>query len=96
MGPGGGGGPGERRGHSEAGAVRPALLVLPALSSQLLDPKFPFWVSGQTVCCPTYLPGNGGLLLAIAMMAAGSDSSAPGYFPAGWGVTTEGFNMPYP
>ena len=71
-------------------------LVLPLSILQLLDPKFPFWVSGQTVCCPTYLPGNGGLLLAVAMMAAGSDTSSAGYFPAAWGAVAEGFITPYP
>ena len=68
----------------------------PPVPLQLLDPKFSFWVSGQTVCCPTYLPGNGGLLLAVAMLAGGSDTSPPDYFPAAWGAAAEGFDVPYP
>jgi hypothetical protein len=45
---------------------------------------------------PLYLPGNAGLLLAVAMMSAGyddtgsiADTAAPG-FPEGWTVRTEG------
>lgn len=42
---------------------------------------------------PLYLPGNGALLTAVAMMASGwegsEDRSAPG-FPAGWVVRCEG------
>jgi hypothetical protein len=41
-----------------------------------------------------YLPGNGGLLAALAMMADGTDEttkSAPG-FPEDWDVKYEGFN----
>ena len=64
--------------------------------SILLDPKFPFFRSGQTLCCPTYLPGNGGLLLAIAMMGAGTSSSPPCAFPAAWGATCEGFDVAFP
>ncbi len=44
-----------------------------------------------------YLPGNGGLLTAVAMMAAGWDGATgehPG-FPAGWNVRCEGL-MPMP
>jgi hypothetical protein len=46
---------------------------------------------------PCYLPGNGGLLYAVAMMAGGwrdaPAGSAPG-FPANgsWNVRSEGFN----
>lgn len=45
---------------------------------------------------PAYLPGNGGLLLAVAMMAAGSDSSPPLYFPPSWKAQAEGFPIRYP
>lgn len=42
-----------------------------------------------------YLPGNGGLLTAVAMMAAGwdgaPDSHAPGFPKEGWNVRYEGF-----
>lgn len=47
----------------------------------------------QTDSLPIYLPGNGGLLAAVALMAAGWDDGptrhAPG-FPAGWDVRWEG------
>jgi hypothetical protein len=40
-----------------------------------------------------YLPGNGGLLAAVAMMAAGWDGGpdvhAPGFPSTGWRVTSE-------
>ncbi|MFT3785384.1 MAG: hypothetical protein QM770_04355 [Tepidisphaeraceae bacterium] len=43
---------------------------------------------------PLYLPGNGGLLYAVAMMAAGWDGapnvSAPGFPREGWSVKHEG------
>lgn len=41
---------------------------------------------------PAYLPGNGGLLAAVAVMAAGWDGGqdSPG-FPASWGIRHEGF-----
>ncbi|WP_245933428.1 glycoside hydrolase family 92 protein [Arthrobacter livingstonensis] len=49
----------------------------------------------QTDALPVYLPGNGGLLAAVALMAAGYDGSAasPG-FPAdgGWQVAVEGIH----
>jgi hypothetical protein len=48
------------------------------------------------VCNGWYLPGNGGLLYAVAMMAAGWDGSsgrAPGFSSAGsWTVKWEGLN----
>ena len=44
-----------------------------------------------------YLPGNGGTLIAVALMAGGWDGApareAPG-FPLDWGVQAEGFT-PY-
>ena len=43
---------------------------------------------------PLYLPANGGLLAAVAMMAAGRDgapSDAPGFPKTGWVVRHEGF-----
>lgn len=47
----------------------------------------------QTDSLPLYLPGNGGLLSAVALMAAGWDGGparhSPG-FPAGWTVSWEG------
>lgn len=64
--------------------------------AMLLDDKFPFYKSGQTLCCPTYLPGNGGLLLAVAMIGGGTDTSPPCAFPASWGAVCEGFDVPFP
>ena len=43
----------------------------------------------------TYLPGNGGTLSAVAMMAGGTTTSPPCNFPASWGAVCEGF-MQYP
>jgi hypothetical protein len=45
---------------------------------------------------PAYLPGNGGLLLALAMLAGGSDTSPPLNFPPGWAAQAEGFAIAYP
>ncbi len=48
---------------------------------------------------PCYLPGNGGLLAAVAMMAGGAKGSPnPGgrpWFPSEWNVQVEGFRQ-YP
>jgi hypothetical protein len=66
------------------------------VDSALLDPKFVYYKNGHTICCPTYLPGNGGLLISIAMLAAGTADSPAGYFPPEWGVVTEGFDVIYP
>lgn len=70
-----------------------------AIQALLLDtPKNGYVQSGhnyQRENLPLYLPGNGGLLYAIAMMAAGWKDSpkrnAPG-FPSNWNVKVEGFN----
>ena len=43
-----------------------------------------------------YLPGNGGTLSAVAMMAAGTTSSPPCAFPASWGAVCEDFLAQYP
>ncbi|MHC6231641.1 hypothetical protein ACX5I6_19050 [Arthrobacter sp. MMS24-T111] len=52
----------------------------------------------QTDSLPLYLPGNGGLLAATALMAAGWDAGpdrrSPG-FPPGWTVRWEGL-LPFP
>lgn len=42
-----------------------------------------------------YLPGNGGTLAAVAMMAGGTDTSPPCNFPPEWGAVCEGF-ISYP
>lgn len=45
-----------------------------------------------------YLPGNGGLLSAVAMMAGGftrDGATVDVGFPAAWGARTEGFKA-YP
>lgn len=68
-----------------------------AVDALLLDAgKNTFQVNGhnrQTDSLPLYLPGNGGLLAAVALMAAGWDNGpdrhAPG-FPADWTVAWEG------
>lgn len=70
-----------------------------AVQSLLLDtPKNGYVQSGhnyQRPNLPLYLPGNGGLLYAIAMMAGGWKDSpkrnAPG-FPADWKVKVEGLS----
>jgi len=41
---------------------------------------------------PLYLPGNGGLLLAVAMMAAGYGDKKGASFPEGFTVKTEGMS----
>lgn len=38
-----------------------------------------------------YLPGNGGTLLTVGMMAAGTSTSPRCNFPAAWGAACEGF-----
>jgi len=43
---------------------------------------------------PLYLPGNGGLLLAAAMMAAGCGGKKGASFPDGFSVKSEGMT-PY-
>lgn len=49
---------------------------------------------GYTRAAETYFPSNGGLLLAVGMMAGGWDGSsgdAPGFPKEGWVVRAEGF-----
>ncbi|KAL1726528.1 Six-hairpin glycosidase-like protein [Schizophyllum commune] len=65
----------------------------------LLHPLFAFDDVGMPiggVRVPTpYFPGSGGLLYAVAMMAAGWDGSegmAPGFPKQGWNVTVEGMS----
>ena len=43
-----------------------------------------------------YLPGNGGTLSAVAMMAAGTDTSPSCNFPSSWGAICEGFTDVFP
>ncbi|HNU07366.1 MAG TPA: hypothetical protein PKO33_06320, partial [Pyrinomonadaceae bacterium] len=70
-----------------------------AIHALLLDtPKNHYAVNGhnyQRPNLPLYLPGNGGLLYAVALMAMGwkgaPKSNAPG-FPADWKVRSEGFD----
>ncbi len=47
---------------------------------------------------PAYYPGNGGLLLAIAMMASGTTDGRvePLSFPSEWNAQAEGFLVQYP
>ena len=69
-------------------------LAVQALSMDVAKNEFlPNGHNRQTASLPVYLPGNGGLLAAVALMAAGWDGSAttPG-FPADgrWTVRWEG------
>jgi len=66
----------------------------------LLDSRFNFDDVGMPiggVRVPTpYFPGSGGLLYAVAFMAAGWDGSegeAPGFPSEGWKVTAEGLSQ---
>ena len=69
-----------------------------ALDALLIDtPKNRYLANGhnyQRENLPLYLPGNGGLLYATAMMAAGWDGAsphnAPGFPTNGWAVKWEG------
>jgi hypothetical protein len=70
-----------------------------ALDALLLDtPKNRYLPNGhnyQRANLPCYLPGNGGLLYAVALMAGGwqnaPDRHAPGFPSDGWNVRVEGF-----
>jgi hypothetical protein len=67
-----------------------------AVDSLMMErPKNTFLSNGhnwQTSALPLYLPGNGSLLVAVAIMAGGYDGSAPvPGFPRGWNVAAEGF-----
>jgi len=70
-----------------------------AIDALLLDsPKNRYSLNGhnyQRPNLPLYLPGNGGLLAAIALMAGGWESArsgpAPGFPRQGWNVRAEGF-----
>ena len=70
-----------------------------AVDALLMDaPKNRYLPNGhnyQTERLPLYLPGNGGLLYAAAMMAGGwdgaPDAPAPGFPRKGWTVRAEGF-----
>jgi len=69
-----------------------------AVNSLLIDtPKNTYLANGhnwQASHLPVYLPGNGALLLAVAMMAAGWDGGpggdSPGFPRGTWRVKTEG------
>ncbi|HYQ67795.1 hypothetical protein [Actinophytocola sp.] len=69
----------------------------PAVDLLLRDsPKNVYLHNGhnrQTDALPVYLPGNGGLLAALALMAAGWDGGpeCPGFPRDGWSVRHEGF-----
>lgn len=77
-------------------AMTAARLGLPevAVDCLLLDqPKNTYLANGhnrQDDSLPIYLPGNGGLLLATGLLAAGSDTSAAVGFGPGWRVRHEG------
>lgn len=71
-----------------------------AVDALLLDtPKNHYLANGHNIQrpdLPLYLPGNGGLLYATAMMAAGWDGGpdrpAPGFPETGWRVRAEGLS----
>jgi hypothetical protein len=68
-------------------------LMLPTPKNRYLDNGHNFQRAGTL---PLYLPGNGGLLYAVAMMAAGwdggPDGPAPGFPAAGWQVRSAGLS----
>lgn len=73
-----------------------------AVDALLLDaPKNVYLPNGhnfQTPSLPVYLPGNGGLLVAVGLMAAGWGATAaatPPGFPGAWGARAEGI-LPMP
>jgi len=69
----------------------------PAVDLLLRDsPKNTYLHNGhnwQTDALPVYLPGNGGLLAALALMVAGWEGgpACPGFPAEGWSVRHEGF-----
>ncbi len=77
-------------------AMTAARLGLPSLAVDclLLDqPKNTYLANGhnrQDESLPVYLPGNGGLLLATGLLAAGSDTTGPAGFGPGWRARHEG------
>ena len=72
---------------------------LPSLNEAAACSDFANGHDFETRELPCYLPGNGGLLSAVAMMAGGfMDGSATPVavgFPKGWGARSEGFKS-YP
>ncbi len=72
---------------------RPESAVAALLADRHKNEALPNGHNRQTDSLPLYLPGNGGLLAAVALMAAGwedgPDRPAPG-FPADWRVEVEG------
>jgi hypothetical protein len=69
-----------------------------AVNLLLLDsPKNTYLANGHNkqagdASLPVYLPGNGGLLIAAAMLAAGYDGKTGSLFPKGFAVQTEGLH----
>jgi hypothetical protein len=68
-----------------------------AVEALLMDTPKNTWLANghnwQRANLPLYLPGNGGLLAAVAMMCAGWQGAAPGFtprFPSAWTVRHEG------
>ncbi len=72
---------------------RPEDAVAGLLADRHKNEALPSGHNRQTDSLPLYLPGNGGLLAAVALMAGGwpgaPDRPAPG-FPADWTVRAEG------
>lgn len=77
--------------HRPEDAINALLMAVP---KNTYLPQGHNWQSNRLRC---YLPGNGGLLLALALMSAGYDASEvtnPG-FPSSWDVVWEGI-LPQP
>lgn len=70
------------------------MLLMPVLKNSYTAAGYNF----QTPGLPAYMPGNGGLLLAIAGMVAGfqaGEGAQAGIgFPPGWKAQAEGFSVP--
>ncbi len=79
-------------------AARTGLRELAVDAFFIVSKKNLYWPNGhnyQRENLPLYLPGNGGLLTAVAMMAAGWDGAPPGHAPGfpdngNWIVEWEG------
>ena len=72
-------------------------LMMDAANNQFgvtgMTPRYHLGEEGYTRAADTYFPSNGGLLAAVALMAAGWDgaeSDAPGFPKEGWVVRHEG------
>lgn len=69
-------------------------LLLPVFKNTYLPNGHNFQGNGL----PAYLPGNGGILLALSLLAGGTSDNPNqiNYFPTDWQIQSEGFVVPYP